>query len=364
MKRFFLIYKKLHIWLLTDFALLALFRLTRGNKAWMNAVADRFTTPLRGALGRLWSYVPFSGMELLVALAVLGGVAYAVWSAGAVVRAKGRRGLRAYGAILGAICAAVTVYAGACLLWGVNYYTDTFQDKSGIYAQDVALGDLVAVTQYFADQLHETADLVPRDENGVFAVCRDEIFAGSGEIYGNLTKQFPFLAFEDQLPKRVLFSPVMSAMNFTGVYCPFTGETNLNVASPACLLPATISHELAHQRSIASEQECNFVAVLASTTCGSPVYAYSGWLLGYIYLGNALYRSDQTLWRQVYGTLPEGAKADMTDNNAYWAQYEGPAADASTKVYEQFLAGYGEERGMQSYGAVVDLLVVYYKDVA
>ena len=82
----------------------------------------------------------------------------------------------------------------------------------------------------------------------------------------------------------------MSAMNFTGVYFAFTGESNINVDAPACLIPSTIAHELSHQRGIASEQECNFLAVLASTTSGDPVYEYSGWLMGYIHLGNACTR--------------------------------------------------------------------------
>ena len=63
----------------------------------------------------------------------------------------------------------------------------------------------------------------------------------------------------------MFFSRVMSAMNFTGVYFAFTGESNINVDAPACLIPSTIAHELSHQRGIASEQECNFLAVLAST---------------------------------------------------------------------------------------------------
>ena len=61
----------------------------------------------------------------------------------------------------------------------------------------------------------------------------------------------------------------MSALDFTGIYCPYTGESNVNVDSPACLLPSTAAHELAHQRSIALEQECNFLAILACTTCGN-----------------------------------------------------------------------------------------------
>lgn len=39
-----------------------------------------------------------------------------------------------------------------------------------------------------------------------------------------------------------------------------------------------------------------------------------------------------------------------------------PRADVSEKVYESFLQTYGDDRGMQSYGACVDLLTVYYLD--
>ena len=34
----------------------------------------------------------------------------------------------------------------------------------------------------------------------------------------------------------------------------------------------------------------------------------------------------------------------------------------SQKVYDTSLKAYGDERGIQSYGMVVDLLVVYYKE--
>ena len=157
----------------------------------------------------------------------------------------------------------------------------------------------------------------------------------------------------------------MSALDFTGVYCPYTGEANVNIDSPACMLPATAAHEMAHQRGYASEQECNFLAILASTTCGNDTYAYSGWLMGYIYLGNALYRiAPETYW-SIRDVLPETVKADLEDNTAYWDQFRDTAAQkASNKVYDGMLKAYGEERGIQSYGTVVDMLVVYYRDAA
>ena len=95
---------------------------------------------------------------------------------------------------------------------------------------------------------------------------------------------------------------------------------------------------------------------------GDEDYRYSGALLAYIYLGNALYRADYDAWREVYSTLSENVRADLRANNDYWARFETPAADVSEKVYESFLQTYGDDRGMQSYGACVDLLTVYYLD--
>ena len=53
MKHFFLPYKKLHIWLLSALGVLLVLRLCRGNRAWMNALAEHVTIPLRRGLGEL-----------------------------------------------------------------------------------------------------------------------------------------------------------------------------------------------------------------------------------------------------------------------------------------------------------------------
>ena len=356
-------HKKLHIWLGADLAVLGLYLALRHDRGLMNGFADHITTPLKGALGRLCALTSLSVMELLYVLAGAAALVYVVGSVIAVVKARGRRGRRAYGALLLAADVCLTVYALFCLMWGVNYWTDSFQDRSGITAQPVAAEDLEAVTAYFAQQLADTADSVPRDENGVYAVPKEQILAESRLVYGGVTEQFPFLDFRDTGVKAVRCSRFMSIMGFTGVYFACIGESNVNVDSPACLLPSTVAHELAHQRGIAWEQECNFLGVLASVTSGMPDYVYSGWLLGFIHLGNALYETDPEAYWAIRNALPETVSADLRDNNAYWDQFRDNVVEkVSDTVYDAALKSYGDANGMKSYSMVVELLVAYYKD--
>lgn len=356
-------HKKLHIWLGADLAVLGLYLALRHDRGLMNGFTDRITTPLKGALGRLCALTSLSVMELLYVLAGAAALVYVVGSVIAVVKARGRRGRRAYGALLLAADVCLTVYALFCLMWGVNYWTDSFQDRSGITAQPVAAEDLEAVTAYFAQQLADTADSVPRDENGVYAVPKEQILAESRLVYGGVTELFPFLDFRDTGVKAVGCSRFMSIMGFTGVYFACIGESNVNVDSPACLLPSTVAHELAHQRGIAWEQECNFLGVLASVTSGMPDYVYSGWLLGFIHLGNALYETDPEAYWAIRNALPETVSADLRDNNAYWDQFRDNVVEkVSDTVYDAALKSYGDANGMKSYSMVVELLVAYYKD--
>ena len=249
-------------------------------------------------------------------------------------------------------------------MWGVNYWTDSFQDRAGITAQPVTETELEAVTRYFAEQLTAAADSVPRDENGLYAVPKVQILEESTAVYGGVTELYPFLAFDDTGVKGMYFSRLMSIIDFTGFYCPYTGEANVNVDSPACLLPSTAAHEMAHQRGIASEQECNFLAILASTTSGNPAYVYSGYLMGFIHLGNALYRVDPETYWTIRDQLPETVEADLAYNNAYWDQFRDNIVEkVSDTVYDAALKSYGDANGMRSYSMVVELLVAYYRNI-
>ena len=346
-----------HVVLLVSLAWLAAYFLLRGNKAVMNALCRTLVRPWHAFAGKLFSAVPFSVTEWVILLLGALGIVLLILL---VVRLIRRRWSKAYRTGMTVLSVSAALFALFCLWWGVLYYSDSFTEQSGLERRDISVQELETVTKYFAAQANALGEYVERGEDGVFTADKDAIFRRSADIYDGAEQIFPCLAAPAVRAKPVVLSRLLSYIHYTGFFFPYTAEANLNADSPACLLPSTIAHELAHLRGVAREDEANFCAVVACMESGDDEYRYSGALLAYIYLGNALYSADYDAWKEVYSSLSENVRADLTANNAYWKQFETPAADVSEKVYESFLQTYGDDRGMQSYGACVDLLTVYY----
>lgn len=335
----------------------------KGNEPLMTAVCESFTRPYHRLAGRLSSCLPFSLAEVFYAALVLFLLGYLVVQVIRLVRGPDKP-RRLYCSLMTFASAGLLLYGGFCLLWGVFYAGSDFQKELGIQAEPVSTEELYQVTAYFAELANAYADGTQRDAAGCFVAERDALFDASLYLYEPTAAMYPSLDGPALRAKPMLFSKFMSWINFTGFFFPFTGEANLNVDAPLCLLPSTIAHELAHQRGVAPEDEANFTAVLACLSSENADYRYSGALLALIHLGNALYDADPARWEELRAVYGEEVLADMRQNNAYWQRFETKAAEVSEEVYEGFLASYGDERGLQSYGACVDLLVAYYRDIA
>ena len=352
-----------HVLCVLGLAVIGAYFALRARRDVMQALSDGLVRPWHRFMSRLCAHVRFSVAETLIAVAVILALVYIIFTTIQMIR-RPQRLRRLYRFVLTCLTAFAVIYGGFCLLWGAYYYSADFEDQSGIRGAPASVEQLTAVTRWFTDLLNRYDAQVSRDESGVFCEPMDGIFDRSATLYAAVEAEVPCLRGDALRAKPVFFSRVMSYINFTGFFFPFTGEANVNTDSPACYLPATVAHELAHQRGVAEEDEANFVAVLACLESGDPVFCYSACLLAYTHLGNVLYAADYDAWLDNYQRLGDGPRRDLDENNRYWAQFETPVSTVSDQVYTGFLQSYGQTLGLKTYGKCVDLLIAYYYQTA
>lgn len=342
-------------------ALIYALRVDKGAMLW---VYEHVTHPYHLFMSKLCSHFAFSAAELVYAAAILGLAAYLLWCVYRLIRFPEKL-WQLYRLVLTLAMAGAVFWAGLSVMWTPCYYAPGFAEQSGVDDGPLELEELETVTRWFAALASEYADEVPRDENGACTTDRDSVLDRAAGVFEGAAELYPFLDGEALRPKPIHFSRIMSYLDFTGFLFPMTGEANLNMDSPVFLLPSTSQHEIAHQRGVAMEQECNFVAVLSCLESEYADFRYAGAALAYIYLGNALAGADYEAYTEIYYSLSDTVRADFKAQSAYWDEFRDSAAQkASNTVYDSFLKSNGQELGMQSYGACVNLLVHYYIDEA
>ena len=342
-------------------ALIYALRVDGGAMLW---VYEHVTHPYHLFMSKLCSHFAFSAAELVYAAAILGLAAYLLWCVYRLIRFPEKL-WQLYRLVLTLAMAGAVFWAGLSVMWTPCYYAPGFAEQSGVDDGPLELEELETVTRWFAALASEYAGEVPRDENGACTTDRDSVLDRAAGVFEGAAELYPFLDGEALRPKPIHFSRIMSYLDFTGFFFPMTGEANLNMDSPVFLLPSTSQHEIAHQRGVAMEQECNFVAVLSCLESEYADFRYAGAALAYIYLGNALAGADYEAYTEIYYSLSDTVRADFKAQSAYWDEFRDSAAQkASNTVYDSFLKSNGQELGMQSYGACVNLLVHYYIDEA
>ncbi|MCD7757111.1 MAG: DUF3810 domain-containing protein [Clostridiales bacterium] len=349
------------LWCAVPGAFLLVFLLTRSHQGLMNFLVNRVTTPVKHLLSRLCGLLPFALAEVIWAAGVIAVVLFLARTVWLLIRRKERL-KRLLRRVLAALAAALVVYSCYTAMWGVNYYADSFSQRTGLTARGCTAEELTQLAAAFADKCNELSDQMDRDGDGVTQLDAAEVLQQSTDCYQVVFEEFPALEQPLFTPKAMVFSRIISYMGFTGFYFPMTAESLVNVDQPDCLIAATALHELSHQCNVAEEDACNFLAIIAGLHCDNVTFQYSSAVMGYIHLSNALYSADKSAWQAVRATLNEQVLTDLTDNNAYWAQFESPVQEASEQIYTGFLESYGQTEGMKSYGQCVDLLVAYYFD--
>lgn len=255
------------------------------------------------------------------------------------------------------------LYFAFVSMWGLNYYRLPFSkianlhiEKASTYELALLCKDLIFRANNLRQKIHENSQGVMSFSNGY-----SHVFDRAHLGYARLSSIYPELSGKYGKPKGIHFSNGMSYMGLSGIYCPFTGEANVNILAPASLLPSTTCHEMAHQRGFSREDEANYIAYLVCNFHPDVDFQYSGTLLALIHSMNMLSKYDQDQYKQLVATYSDGISRDLAAIRTHWEYYEGPIEKASTKLNNAYLKSNRQSDGVQSYGRMVDLLIAEYK---
>ncbi len=299
---------------------------------------------LVGSIGRFFGLFPISMAEI-----GLYGAAAGFFVQIYRIARKKRKLLQTASTVFLFLSALLFLYVACC---GVNYYRNPFSSYLERVGGASTRERLLELCAWLGEGANETWLELEKMEDGFEHLQQKGVTAMEG-----LAEEYPFLSGYYPLPKPVFFSGILSIQQCSGVYSPFTIEANYNRDMVSYNIPHTICHELSHLRGFMREDEANFIGYLACLGSDDPDYRYSGYLMGWIYAGNALYRVDPEAYWQAYENLSDAVRQDLQENNRFWDQYEGRAAETAEAVNDVYLRVNGQPEGVETYGRVVDLML-------
>lgn len=316
---------------------------------------------LIGVAARLSGAVPFCLAEWLTAALAIGLVLVAVlrWRRG---RRAGASALRLLGAgILWLGGLAGLLYCGYLLTWGLNHQRPPVAELAHLDVHPARPSELAALCEELAERADDLRRGRLEDADGVMRLAggREAALARAWEGFAAAARSapLPIPAGPDVAPKRPLISPLLWRLGITGIYVPFTAEANVNDTVPDPDLPFTASHELAHLRGFAREDEASWVGYLACARHPDADYRYSGALAMSLHALSALARADREAYDRIAALRTDAVRRDVEALRIWSLRARGPAERVARRVNDTYLKSQGHPDGVRSYGRVVDLLL-------
>jgi hypothetical protein len=305
----------------------------------------------------------FSVAEVLFALLLACLCVWLTWQAGRLYLRRVRVDALLFSALRGALWFGGGGLLLFLLVWGLNYQRRTLADSLHVERREARADELETISREIIEGVNrnyeESRAASSIDEASRLPLSRAQLFAQLSAAY----RRVPLAGDDGRVaygpPKPVYFSGLMSRMQISGVYSPFTGEPNFNALMPDADMPFTVAHEMAHGRGFAREDEASFIAFLVCINSTESYIRYSGYLnaLGVL---NLHARVAPERARELYAALSTGARSDIRARYLFWARYQGRLGQMTSRLNNAYLKANRIKSGVKNYNEVNRLIIGYY----
>jgi effector-binding domain-containing protein len=255
------------------------------------------------------------------------------------------------------------IYFCFYLFWGLNYYREPLAKNLGLVQSKYTTEQLVSLSKRMITQLNQVHLQITKSDTAKVIVpySQKEMYRMATVGYDSLGKTYPQLQYSFRSVKNSLMSLVQSYNGTSGYMNPLTGEAQVNSKIPKTGYPTTTCHEMAHQIGFAAENEANFIGFLASIHHPDLYFQYAGYRMATRYVIFEIYKRDKATYQEILDSIHKGILIDFKESSAFWESYKNPFEPLIKKGYNAYLKANKQDKGIQSYNYVVDLLMSYYK---
>ncbi len=319
-------------------------------------------------LGFLTSWIPFSLMELSVfAIPVAIVLCLVLGTVCLVLRFRRKKSVKTkklfFGLVKTFLAAVMIGLSFFYINHGINYFRPSLEEWMSLEGQT----DKEAVFDtlfWIKEELKNYDGKIDFDENGM-SVCPYDFDLLSKKVnaaYDIFAEEKPYLQGVGFDAKEVLTSEYMIYTHISGIYCPYTGEANVNTAYPDYIVADTLAHEYSHQRGVAPEDACNFLAFAVNYSSEEDYLRYSALANAFSSLARVASSVDAERYREIYSDLPAFVRREYRAYSAYFEKYaDNTMADMAETLNDNYLKLQGQDEGVLSYQMDARLICLYYQ---
>ncbi len=316
--------------------------------------------PVRKVLAQLSSIVPFSITEtLLFASPLLVTIIYMRGIKNAKISTKDT--IRFFAKIFSII---LFVFITFVWTYSSGFHNSTIDKKLNLNVEEISKEDLYDATLTIIASLNNLSDEIIYDSTGasVMPYGYYKLSAKICEAYDEYEKEYGAIKNFNSIVKPIILSEPMTYTHISGIYTFYTGESNVNINYPDFIVASSATHEMAHQRGVARENEANFVSFVVMSGSDDAFLRYSAYLDVYSTVVNALYSADKDLYNEAVSMLDIKVKNDLESYSRFFDKYrDSVASEVTGNLNDSYLQANGQKEGTKSYGMIVDLTVAYLK---
>ncbi|HXW08551.1 MAG TPA: DUF3810 family protein [Vicinamibacterales bacterium] len=282
-----------------------------------------------------------------VALFDLAGVLLLVLLVAGAVRRVGRAGVLrgALTTVMRLVVVAAAVYLIFLAMWGLNYRRVPLEEKLEFVPAGITMDGALALGK---EAVQAVNALQAAGQTRAFEErrLRDALERVSQRLGSGWTAATP-------VPKRSLLEAYFRRAGIDGMTDPFFLEIILNPDLLPFEKPFVLGHEWAHLAGFADEAEAGYLAWLACLGADDAA-RYSGWLAVYSSVSGRLPREQR---RALAAMLDEGPRSDLEAAAARQRRAVPAVSRIARQTYDVYLRANRVEEGIESYDAVVRLIL-------